>query len=166
MLQTMRASLALTLALAVSGCALFQTTEDKLARDLEKLGLLARKTPRGLVLYLPDVLFEFDSQALTSAAEGKVAAVAEVILRLAPERALSVEGHTDSIGEVAYNFDLSLRRAEGVSAQLIEAGIPAEQISTMGYGERFPIVENRTPEGQDDPVARAQNRRVEVVILR
>jgi outer membrane protein OmpA-like peptidoglycan-associated protein len=36
----------------------------------------------------------------------------------------------------------------------------------VGYGERFPIVENRTPEGQDDPVARAQNRRVEVVILR
>jgi outer membrane protein OmpA-like peptidoglycan-associated protein len=142
------------------------SVEDKLAQELMDQGLLSRKDERGLVLYLPDVLFEFDSADLTDAANGKIAAVAEIVVRLAPERALSVEGHTDAVGGEEYNLELSLRRAISVSDALQAGGVDGVRLRTVGHGERFPVAANRTPEGQDDPAGRAANRRVEVVIER
>lgn len=142
------------------------SVEDKLAQELMDQGLLSQKSERGLVLYLPDVLFEFDSADLTDAANGKIAAVAEIVVRLAPERTLSVEGHTDAVGDADYNLELSLRRALAVSDALQAGGVAGERLRTVGHGERFPVAENRTPEGRDDPGGRAANRRVEVVIER
>lgn len=140
--------------------------EDLLAKELEAHGLLSRKDERGLVLYLPDVLFEFDRAELTESAQGKIAAVAEIVVRLAPERTLSVEGHTDAVGTQDYNLDLSLRRAQVVMEQLRKGGVLQEKIRSVGHGERFPVAPNRTTEGRDDSQGRAQNRRVEVVIER
>jgi outer membrane protein OmpA-like peptidoglycan-associated protein len=142
------------------------SVEDKLARELMDQGLLSRKDERGLVLYLPDVLFAFDRADLTDAANTKIAAVAEIVVRLAPERNLSVEGHTDAVGDGEYNLELSLRRAIAVSDALQAGGVAAERLRTVGHGERFPVAQNRTPEGRDDPAGRAANRRVEVVIER
>jgi outer membrane protein OmpA-like peptidoglycan-associated protein len=142
------------------------SVEDKLAQELMDQGLLSRKDERGLVLYLPDVLFEFDRADLTDAANAKIAAVAEIVVRLAPERNLSVEGHTDAVGDEEYNLELSLRRAIAVSDALQAGGVAAERLRTVGHGERFPVAENRTPDGRDDPAGRAANRRVEVVIER
>jgi outer membrane protein OmpA-like peptidoglycan-associated protein len=88
------------------------------------------------------------------------------VVRLAPERTLSVEGHSDSVGTEDYNLDLSLRRAKSVSEELVTGGVAPEKIRTVGLGERFPVAPNRTPEGHDNPQGRAQNRRVEVVIER
>lgn len=140
--------------------------EDQLAKELETHGLLSRKDERGLVLYLPDVLFEFDRAELTESATGKIAAVAEIVVRLAPERTLSVEGHTDGVGTEEYNLDLSLRRAQVVMEELRKGGVLQEKIRSVGHGERFPVAPNQTTEGRDDPQGRAQNRRVEVVIER
>ena len=140
--------------------------EDQLAKELETHGLLSRKDERGLVLYLPDVLFEFDRAELTESATGKIAAVAEIVVRLAPERTLSVEGHTDAVGTEEYNLDLSLRRAQVVMEELRKGGVLQEKIRSVGHGERFPVAPNQTTEGRDDPKGRAQNRRVEVVIER
>lgn len=142
------------------------SVEDRLAKELLEQGLLSRKDERGLVLYLPDVLFEFDRADLTDAANLKIAAVAEIVVRLAPERTLSVEGHTDSVGDDEYNLDLSLRRALAVSDALQAGGVAAQRLRTVGHGERSPVAANRTAEGRDDPAGRAQNRRVEVVIER
>jgi outer membrane protein OmpA-like peptidoglycan-associated protein len=140
--------------------------EDLLAKELEAHGLLSRKDERGLVLYLPDVLFEFDRAELTESARAKIHAVSEIVVRLAPERTLSVEGHTDSVGTEEYNLDLSLRRAQSVMDELRTGGVLQEKIRSVGHGERYPVAPNQSTEGRDDPQGRAQNRRVEVVIER
>lgn len=75
--------------------------------------------------------------------------------------AYTVEGHTDSFGSDALNYDLSQRRAEAVRAYLLSSsGLPEYRISAMGYGETRPIANNETSEG------RAKNRRIDFVILR
>lgn len=157
-------------ALAAAGCKSAPppepSVEDRLAAELLDQGLLSRKDERGLTLYLPDVLFEFDRADLTDAANQKIAAVAEIVVRLAPERILSVEGHTDSVGTAEYNLDLSLRRALAVAEALEAGGVGPDRLRTVGHGERQPVAGNQTPEGRDDPAGRAQNRRVEVVIER
>ena len=153
----------------VAGQLLVQAQEPPLIPGFQELmdqGLLSQKSERGLVLYLPDVLFEFDSADLTDAANGKIAAVAEIVVRLAPERTLSVEGHTDTVGDAGYNLELSLRRALAVSDALQAGGVAGARLRTVGHGERFPVADNRTPDGRDDPAGRAANRRVEVVIQR
>ncbi|HYD46752.1 MAG TPA: OmpA family protein, partial [Terriglobales bacterium] len=66
-----------------------------------------------------------------------------------------IEGHTDSVGTDQYNRRLSERRAGVVRQYLIDHGVPAERIRTIGYGENRPVAPNETPEG------RAINRRVE-----
>ena len=66
-----------------------------------------------------------------------------------------LEGHTDSIGSAKYNQGLSERRAAAVAKVLMENGVAANRISTVGYGKTQPIAENATKEG------RAKNRRVD-----
>lgn len=151
--------------LAGAGC-IGPTVEDKLAAELSAHDLLAQKTDRGLVLYLPDVLFDFDRDALTGPAREKIQAVAEIIVRLAPERSLSVEGHADSVGDGEYNLTLSLRRARSVEAELMAGGIDPRKVAMVGFGERFPVAPNEHPDGRDNPEGRSRNRRVEVVIER
>lgn len=160
------AALALALALAACKSEPPPDVEDLLAKELEQQGLLSRKDERGLVLYLPDVLFEFDRTDLTESARGKIHAVAEIVVRLAPERTLSIEGHSDAVGTEEYNLELSLRRANSVTEELRQGGVMPEKMRTIGLGERNPVAPNKTAEGRDDPQGRAQNRRVEVVIER
>jgi outer membrane protein OmpA-like peptidoglycan-associated protein len=74
-----------------------------------------------------------------------------------PEVNVSVEGHTDSDGDNAFNQKLSEDRAETVMKQLVSMGIPAERLTSKGFGESEPINTNATPEGK------AENRRVEFV---
>ncbi|MCA9646066.1 MAG: OmpA family protein, partial [Myxococcales bacterium] len=67
-----------------------------------------------------------------------------------------VEGHADAFGPSAYNYALSLRRAEAVVADLTRRGLPAGRISAVGRGEASPIASNA------DETGRSLNRRVEV----
>lgn len=77
-----------------------------------------------------------------------------------PDLRISIEGHTDSDGDDAFNKQLSERRAESVKAHLVEAyGIDPSRLETAGFGESKPVAPNDTPEG------RQQNRRVELVRL-
>ena len=68
-------------------------------------------------------------------------------------------GHTDSIGSVAYNQRLSVRRAEAVKAYLVSKGIERNRVYTEGKGKSQPVADNRTKEG------RAKNRRVEIEVV-
>ncbi len=74
-----------------------------------------------------------------------------------PELKFSVEGHTDSDGEVAANQKLSEARAKAVLDAMVKAGISASRLKSKGHGETKPMADNDTPEGK------AQNRRVEFV---
>jgi len=67
---------------------------------------------------------------------------------------VQLEGHTDSTGPEAYNQGLSERRAEAVKKHLVESGIDASRLTTVGYGESNPISPNDTAKG------RTENRRV------
>ncbi len=70
---------------------------------------------------------------------------------------IQIEGHTDSIGSKAYNYDLSFKRAGAVVNQLSKKGFRKDSFLIKGYGEDNPIATNETDEG------RKQNRRVEIV---
>jgi len=72
---------------------------------------------------------------------------------------IEVVGHTDDVGDDAYNMDLSEQRAAAVTQYLIDAGVDGSKIVAVGAGESMPIATNTTEQG------RAENRRVEVLVL-
>jgi len=116
-----------------------------------------RETARGLVLNLPDILFEFNKATLLPQAREILSKVAGILL-VAKGYRLSVEGHTDSIGSEDYNQKLSEKRAQSVHDYLINGGLSSSIISTRGFGKTQPIADNSTAAG------RQKNRRVEIVI--
>lgn len=65
-----------------------------------------------------------------------------------------IEGHTSSLSNAKYNYDLSNDRANKVKAELISLGVSSSKVKAMGFGESSPLYENNTQEGQ------AKNRRV------
>ncbi len=75
-----------------------------------------------------------------------------------PELKLTVEGHTDNVGDAAGNKSLSERRAAAVTAYLTaNYGVDATRLKSVGFGATKPVATNATPEG------RQNNRRVELV---
>ena len=72
-----------------------------------------------------------------------------------PDAQIEISGHTDTIGSDDTNLELSRRRAEAVADYLKKAGIAAERMTAVGYGNTRPIASN------DSEAGRAQNRRIE-----
>ena len=111
-----------------------------------------------LVVTLPeDILFATDSASVSATAQGNLATVARSLQQY-PNSTVNVIGHTDDVGEAAYNQDLSQRRAQAVSSVLIANGVSGARIRSIGQGESQPVATNLTAEG------RQQNRRVDIVI--
>ena len=124
----------------------------KLQQDLQ-----AKQTERGTLVTFGDVLFDLNKAELKPAGMRGVQKLAE-FLNDNPERKVVVEGYTDSTGSASYNQQLSERRAQSVMRALTRAGVDAQRIQTVGYGEEYPVASN------DTPASRAMNRRVEVTI--
>ncbi len=103
------------------------------------------------------ILFDFDSDNLRSASRENLRELAGTLNEYEDTNIL-IEGHTDSIGDEAYNMDLSEDRAQSVSDYLEDLGIKGKRLITNGYGESQPVADNDTEEG------RQKNRRVEVAI--
>lgn len=136
----------------------------QLLDELKQRNLEARETERGVIVNLPDVLFEFGQSTLTDGAAGRVHDIADVLNTQATGRRISVEGHTDAIGSEDANQRLSEARARSVADALSGSGVEASRLSTAGYGEHYPVAPNTNPDGSDNAAGRAKNRRVEVVI--
>lgn len=117
----------------------------------------ARSTDRGLVLTLGDVLFETGKADLKSGAVTDLDQLATFMTKY-PDRTITIEGHTDSVGGEDYNLGLSQRRAESVRAYLMRRGIDTSRITTHGMGESVPVASN------DSAGGRQQNRRVEIIV--
>ncbi len=86
--------------------------------------------------------------------------IVEQIVQLLKDNAdlkLSVEGHTDNVGDAKSNLKLSEERARSVVGALTKAGIQGSRLSAAGFGQDRPVADNRSEEG------RAKNRRVELV---
>lgn len=119
--------------------------------------LAAKKTERGLVITLGDVLFGTDMSRLNADGVRTVQKLADV-LQQHPQRTVLIEGFTDNTGAASHNQRLSERRAGVVRSALQETGIASERIALRGFGEAHPIAGNATKED------RRLNRRVEIIL--
>jgi outer membrane protein OmpA-like peptidoglycan-associated protein len=119
--------------------------------------LETRDTPRGLVVNMGDVLFDFGKYDLRPEAREKLAKLSGIILAHSGLE-LAVEGHTDNVGSDELNQKLSEQRAETVRAYLIQQGLAGASVTFRGFGETTPVADNSTAEG------RQRNRRVEIVV--
>lgn len=126
------------------------------ALEQELAELKAKKTERGMVLTLGDVLFDTALATLKPGAYATIDRLASV-LKEAPDRKVMIEGHTDSVGSDEYNQGLSERRAMAVQTALLERGVRADQVTALGKGENYPVASN------DNAAGRQQNRRVEMI---
>lgn len=109
---------------------------------------------------LPDNLFEFDNAEMVPEVQKSIAELAEFIRKDTKWVFLRIDGHTDGVGSVKYNMDLSLKRAVTVANYLItREGIDPSRIFLRGMGKSAPIADNSTDEG------RRLNRRIEIVFL-
>jgi outer membrane protein OmpA-like peptidoglycan-associated protein len=129
--------------------------------DLEAqlLALNAKKTDRGMVLTLGDVLFDTGKSQILRAGTDNLAKLAEFFSRN-PEATASIEGYTDSVGSDATNLSLSERRAGAVQSALLKMGVPSDRLATHAYGEENPVASN------DSAAGRQLNRRVEIVFAK
>lgn len=100
--------------------------------------------------------FAFDSSKIEPQYYSLLNDVAARIKEVGPGVRIRIDGHTDSIGTAEYNLGLSKRRANSVKEFLVNAGVPASQLETEGFGFDKPAYSNETAEG------RAGNRRVEL----
>lgn len=119
--------------------------------------LHAKKTARGMVITLGDVLFDTNKAQLKSGGIRNVQKLAD-FLKQYPQRKVLIDGFTDSTGSASYNQTLSEQRADSVRNALIDSGISSDRVATHGYGEAYPIASNNNAGG------RQLNRRVEIVL--
>jgi len=118
--------------------------------------LNAKKTDRGMVVTLGDVLFDTGKSQLRPGSNTNLAKLAEFFKRN-PERKAMIEGYTDNVGSAGMNLALSQRRATAVMDALLGMGVTTGQLDTRAYGLEKPTADNSTAAG------RQMNRRVEIV---
>ena len=133
--------------------------EEMRARLLAQLNqvLQTRDTARGLVVSMPDVLFDFNKYTLKPEARERLARISGIVLAY-PDLKLQVEGYTDSIGSDEYNQTLSDKRAEAVRAYIVSSGVSMNNVVARGMGKADPVAGNSTAAG------RQLNRRVEMIV--
>lgn len=135
---------------------------DRQERDLRaNLGnnVSVNNTGDRLIVTLPqDLLFASGSSNLRPDLQRDLSAVAGN-LQAYPNSTIQIIGHTDSDGAAAFNQQLSESRAASVASVLINNGVSRSRVQAFGRGESQPIASNLNAQGK------AQNRRVEIVIL-
>jgi len=130
---------------------------EQLAATQQQLAdLQAKKTDRGMVLTLGDVLFDTGQATLKPGATSILDRVA-AFMNDNPMINVRIEGHTDSTGSPDFNQVLSQNRAAAAATALQTRGVPPSRITAVGKGQELPVASNSTSAG------RQQNRRVEIV---
>jgi outer membrane protein OmpA-like peptidoglycan-associated protein len=133
--------------------------EAELRRELDNQNIQVTNTGDRLIVTMPqDILFAVDSYTVQPGLRSDLATVAQSLQQY-PNSTVQVVGHTDNTGDAGYNQGLSERRANAVADVLMNNGVPFGRIQTFGRGEDQPVASNLSEAG------RAQNRRVEIVIL-
>jgi outer membrane protein OmpA-like peptidoglycan-associated protein len=109
---------------------------------------------------VPDVLFKFDKSELKPAFANRLDTLIDKIKTKTFKR-IEILGHTDSLGNDAYNKNLSVSRAETVKKYLIDRlHYDPATIVTKGFAATIPVTSNATSAG------RQRNRRVEIVLVK
>lgn len=127
---------------------------DPYVKNIELSPILVNQT-----MVMRNVFFDTDSYELLSESLVELQKLYE-LLRVNPTLEISVEGHTDNVGEESYNQVLSENRAKAVTIFLEQKGIVSKRIAFKGFGESRPVESNDTHEG------RARNRRTEIRVIK
>jgi outer membrane protein OmpA-like peptidoglycan-associated protein len=131
--------------------------QRRLTLEKQLSELNAKKTDRGMVITMGDVLFDTGAAQLKSGGMRNVERLSG-FLKQYPKRKALIEGYTDSTGSDASNQALSERRADAVMTALVGMGVGRDQLASHGYGETHPVA------GNDSSGGRQMNRRVEIVL--
>ncbi|HEX7034369.1 MAG TPA: OmpA family protein [Pseudomonadales bacterium] len=146
-------------ALAGAGIGAYMDRQEaKLREELQGTGVSVTRIGDDIILNMPgNITFAVNQASI----EADFYPVLNSVAKVAKEfnrTLIDVAGHTDSTGTVAYNMDLSRRRAQSVAQYLRNQGVDPARLYAEGYGPHYPIADNSTPEG------RAENRRVEIAL--
>jgi len=133
-----------------------EQTRQQLLQQLNQV-MQTRQTARGLIVNMPDVLFDTGKFTLKPGARERLARVAG-ILQAYPGLRVQIEGHTDSTGTPEFNQRLSEQRAEAVRQFLETQGVNRDLVTAQGFGQTAPVASNDTAAG------RQLNRRVDLVV--
>ena len=112
---------------------------------------------KGGEVILKNVFFNTDKYDLQSQSQSELNKLVQ-LLEHNPSLSISIEGHTDNVGNEGHNMVLSENRAKSVYDYLISKGISTERLAYKGLGETKPIADNNTEEGK------ARNRRTSFVV--
>ena len=140
-----------------------ENKDKELQVGIDKVGTEANAA-KGKVIWQvtltnKDVRFDSDKAEMTDAGKAALDQLAAKLKTMDKMVFVEVQGHTDDRGSDQLNTALGQKRADVVRAYLHEKGIPLNLISAISYGKTRPIADNKTKDG------RAQNRRVEVLVL-
>ena len=131
----------------------------ELRQQLANDGITVVNAGDRLIVTVPnDITFDTDSSTVRPALRSDLVKVGQNLVNY-PNSNVQIFGHTDSDGEAEYNLRLSERRANAVADILQANGVSYARITTIGKGENNPVASNLTPDGK------AQNRRVEIVVV-
>jgi len=132
--------------------------EDELRRQMRDSGVTVTRKGDDIILNMPgNITFRTNSADL-NAQFYKVLDGVALVTKKYEKTIIEVAGHTDNVGEAAYNKQLSQRRASAVAQYLGSRGVSDQRIMTAAGGEEHPVASNATEQG------RAANRRVEVTL--
>ncbi|MFO8182929.1 MAG: OmpA family protein [Candidatus Aegiribacteria sp.] len=120
--------------------------------------VLKPRLEEGQVLSFDNIYFDSGSSTIKPESYYILDNIVE-ILQANPEARVQIAGHTDSDGSASYNQTLSEQRAASVFNYLVQRGIPARMLTTLGFGESQPVVPNTSPSNK------AMNRRIEFTVL-
>lgn len=113
----------------------------------------------GEIARLNNLFFDFNKASLKPESFVELDYLLQ-ILKKYPNLEIQIQGHTDDVGDNAYNLDLSNRRAKEVYNYLVNKGVNPERLKYKGFGETQPLKK------ATDDAARQLNRRVEFLILK
>jgi outer membrane protein OmpA-like peptidoglycan-associated protein len=106
---------------------------------------------------LNNVFFETNSFALSDKSKTELGRLVQ-FLHSNPAVSIEIQGHTDNVGQEAYNQELSVKRAGSVRDHLMTAGIAENRLGAVGFGSKRPLLPN------SNSANRAKNRRIEISI--
>jgi len=135
------------------------TEQERFQRMQQTISAMAqtRTDARGFIVTLPGLFFDSGKSTLKPGARNVLSKIAAQ-LQQETSAQVSIEGHTDSVGDESMNQTLSEKRAEAVRSYLISKGLTEARMTSSGRGEAVPVASNDTASG------RQQNRRVELII--
>ncbi|CBL46246.1 Hypothetical protein HDN1F_26630 [gamma proteobacterium HdN1] len=142
------------LAVSLTGC---MSAPPPPAPEPEPVAAPAQPAPESVTITGDSILFESSQSNVSRKGMPFIRKVADV-LNAYPRSSISIEGHTDNMGEANYNQKLSEARANSVMNALNKAGVESSRMSATGFGMSKPLVENTSSSN------RRTNRRVEIVV--